>query len=174
MNTALDLVQRPEQPGEASAIHALVARAFEGHPYSDGDEQHVIDRLREDGDLALSLVAVLDGQLVGQVAYSPAILMNGETDWYVLGPVAVEPAHQGQGIGRALIEAGEAAMRKRVARGLTVLGNPEIYRGFGFAQNTAMWLAGELGWAFQVKSFGGPIPACEQRYVRAFEPGGAG
>lgn len=159
---------RPEQPGEEVAIHDLVTRAFDGHPYSDGDEQHVIDRLRADGDLVLSLVAVEGDTIIGQITYSRAILLNGDDGWYVLGPVAVEPVHHGKGIGRALIETGEAAMRKRGAKGITVLGNPEIYGRFGFKQETPMWLAGELGWAFQVKSFGAEIPACEQRYVRAF------
>ena len=101
---------------------------------------------------------------------APAILMNGELGWVVLGPVAVEPSHQGKGIGRALIEAGEVIMKERGAKGMTVLGDPEIYSRFGFEQDTPMWLAGELGWAFQVKSFGEDIPACEQRYVRAFDP----
>ncbi|MEL7445381.1 MAG: N-acetyltransferase [Pseudomonadota bacterium] len=165
-----DYVIRPEAPGEEAAIHAMVARAFDGHPYSDGDEQHVIDRLREDGDLVLSLVAVDEETVLGQITYSKALLANGEDGWFVLGPVAVEPAFHGKGIGRALIEAGEAAMKGRGARGLTVLGNPQIYSRFGFVQDTSMWLAGELGWAFQVKSFGAPIPATEQRYVRAFDP----
>ena len=161
---------RPERPDEAAAIHAMVTRAFDGHPFSDGDEQDVIDRLRADGELVLSLVAEADGRVLGQVTYSRALLASGEQGWFVLGPVAVEPEHHGKGIGRALIEAGEAAMRERGAKGLTVLGNPDIYRRFGFLQNTPMWLAGELGWAFQVKSFGGPIPDTEQRYVAAFDP----
>ena len=161
---------REERSGEAAAIHAMVTRAFDGHPYSDGDEQHVIDRLRDDGDLLLSLVAVEGETILGQITYSPAILMNGDLGWVVLGPVAVEPSRHGQGIGRALIEAGDAIMKERGVKGITVLGNPEIYSRFGFAQNTPMWLAGELGWAFQVKSLGADIPTCEQRYVRAFDP----
>lgn len=162
---------RAEQSGDEAAIHAMVTRAFIGHPYADGDEQDVIDRLRTDGDLLLSLVAVEDasGTIIGQITYSPAILANGDTGWVVLGPVAVEPAHQSKGIGRALIERGEAIMRERRAKGITVLGDPQIYSRFGFETGTAMWLAGELGWAFQVKSLGTPIPACEQSYVRAFE-----
>ena len=148
----------------------MVRRAFIGRPYADGDEQHVIDRLRADGDLLLSLVAEQEGTLIGQITYSPALLENGEDGWVVLGPVAIDPAHQGKGLGRTLIEAGEAIMRARGVKGITVLGNPQIYGRFGFAQNTPMWLAGELGWAFQVKSLSGPIPATEQRYVRAFDP----
>jgi len=161
---------RPERPGDEATIRAMVRRAFTGHPYSDGDEADVIDRLRADGDLLLSLVAEQDGSIIGQATYSPALLANGEKGWVVLGPVAVDPAHQGKGLGRELIEAGEAIMRERGMKGITVLGDPGIYARFGFAPDTPMWLAGELGWAFQVKSLGGPIPATEQRYVRAFDP----
>ena len=161
---------REERPGDEAAIHDLVRRAFIGRPYADGDEQDVIDRLRADGDLLLSLVAEHDGTIIGQITFSPALLANGDEGWVVLGPVAIDPAHQGKGLGRALIQAGEAIMQARGALGITVLGNPAIYGRFGYAQNTPMWLAGELGWAFQVKSLGGPIPAAEQRYVRAFDP----
>ncbi|UAB78624.1 N-acetyltransferase [Erythrobacter sp. SCSIO 43205] len=170
MGPDIAITIRPEQAGDEQAIRALVTRAFEGHPYSDGDEQDVIDRLREDGDLLLSLVAMDSEAILGQITYSPAILMNGELGWVVLGPVAVEPSHQGQGIGRALIKEGEAIMKSRGVKGITVLGDPQIYSRFGFEQNTPMWLEGELGWAFQVKSLGAEIPACEQRYVRAFDP----
>ena len=146
----------------------MVTRAFDGHPYSDGDEPDVIDRLREEGDLILSLVAAEGEMIIGQITYSPALLANGEEGWVVLGPVAVEPAYHGKGIGRALIEAGEAAMRARAVKGITVLGDPKIYSRFGFELGTPMWLAGEIGQFFQVKSLGAPIPSCEQRYVRAF------
>jgi len=163
---------REELLGDETAIRDMVTRAFTGHPYSAGDEQDVIDRLRTDGELLLSLVAVDEGSgaLIGQITYSRAILANGDTGWAVLGPVAVEPAHHGKGIGRALIEAGEAIMRRRSIYGITVLGDPDIYRRFGFERDTPMWLAGELGWALQVKSLGPPIPSTEQSYVRAFDP----
>ena len=164
------LIIRGEQPGDEAAIHDMVRRAFIGRPYADGDEQDVIDRLRADGDLLLSLVAEAGGAIIGQITFSPAILMNGDRDWVVLGPVAIDPAHQGTGLGRALIVAGEAAMRAAGKAGVTVLGDPAIYGRFGYATGTPMWLAGELSWAFQVKSFGCAIPACEQRYVRAFDP----
>lgn len=161
---------RPERAGDEAAIRDMVVRAFVGHAYSDGTEQDVIEQLRTDGDLLLSLVAVEGDAIIGQITYSPAILANGEEGWVVLGPVAVDPAHQGRGLGRQLIEAGEEIMRARGASGVTVLGDPALYAHFGFATDTPMWLAGELGWAFQVKSLGPPIPATEQRYVRAFDP----
>jgi putative acetyltransferase len=165
-----DITIRPERASDEAAIRDMVVRAFAGHAYSDGGEQDVIERLRADGDLVLSLVAESEGEIIGQATYSPAILANGDEGWVVLGPVAVDPAHKGRGLGRQLIEEGEAIMRTRGMKGITVLGDPELYVHFGFRADTPMWLAGELGWAFQVKSLGPPIPATEQRYVPAFDP----
>ncbi|MEL1252010.1 GNAT family N-acetyltransferase [Aurantiacibacter gilvus] len=159
---------REERTGDEEAIRSVVDAAFEGLPYSDGDEADMIDRLRRDGDLLLSLVAVEDGEVIGQVAYSAAGLSNGEEGWMVVGPIAVSPAHQGKGIGRALMEAGEAAMRERGAKGITVFGDPALYGRFGYRQYTPMTQAGELGEYLQVKSFGAEIPAAEIRYAPGF------
>ena len=49
---------RREQPDDALAIHELTRIAFHDMPFSDGDEHHLIDRLRGQGVLTLSLVAV--------------------------------------------------------------------------------------------------------------------
>ena len=159
---------REERSGDEAAIRALTERAFAGHPYSDGTEADVIERLRRDGDLLASLVAVQGEALIGQASYSAARLSNREQGWMVLGPMAVAPEWQGRGVGRALVEAGEAAMMARGAKGITVLGDPELYARFGFRRNTPMRLDGELGEYLQVKSFGAPIPAASITYAPAF------
>lgn len=159
---------REERAGDEAAIHALTKRAFDGHPYSDGDEADVIDRLRKDGDLLLSLVAEDGDTIIGQVTYSTARLSNGEEGWMVIGPICVEPARQGEGIGRALMEVGESKMKARGAKGITVLGDPALYGKFGYRQNTPIQLKGELGEYLQVKSFGPPIPAATIGYAPAF------
>jgi putative acetyltransferase len=89
---------RPERQEDEAAIRTMTLRAFAGHPYSDGDEADVIERLREDGDLLLSLVADDEGTVIGQVTYSHARLSNGEDGWMVVGPVCVEPSRQGEGM----------------------------------------------------------------------------
>lgn len=159
---------RPEAPGDEAAIHDITKRAFVGRPHSDGDEAEVIDRLRGDGDLALSLVAVSAGTVIGQVSFSTARLSNGETGWYVLGPIAVVPERQGEGVGRALIAAGESAVRDLGAKGMTVLGDPQIYGRFGFVRDTPMRQEDELGTYLQVKTFGPAIPDTTITYARAF------
>lgn len=160
---------RPEAPGDEAAIHALTTRAFDGHPYSDGDEADVIDRLRDDGDLLFSLVAVDGEVIVGQATYSLAKLSNGDAGWAVLGPIAVEPSRHGEGIGRALIVRGEETMKAHGLSGITVLGDPEFYGRFGFQLGTSLRLEGELAEFLQVKSFGDPIPAATLSYAPAFD-----
>jgi putative acetyltransferase len=102
----MDLNIRPEVPADHRAIYDLTKRAFAAMPYAGGDEQELIDQLREAGALALSLVAEKDGKLVGQITFSPAFAANGSSGWYALGPVSVDPELKHQGIGSQLIRAG--------------------------------------------------------------------
>ena len=107
---------RPESPDDAAAIHAVIEAAFLGMPFADGDEQHLPARLREDGDLALSLVAEDAERIVGHIAFSPVTIAGGATGWYGLAPLSVLPELHGQGIGSALAKRGIADMQ---ARGVT-------------------------------------------------------
>lgn len=124
---------RPEQPGDEPAIHALTEAAFRNMPYSDGNEADLVDALRRDGDLALSLVALnMDQAIVGHMAFSPVSISDGSARWYALGPCSVIPTRQHTGIGSQLIEAGLAEMRARGARGVVLVGSPKYYGRFGF------------------------------------------
>lgn len=123
---------RPEQPSDIDAIRGLVRLAFAGHPHSSGTEPLIVDALRADGALELSLVAEVDGAVVGHIAFSPAGVGDSSPGWSLVGPVAVRPDHQARGIGRALIEASLDIMRSRDARGCVLVGDPAFYRRFGF------------------------------------------
>jgi putative acetyltransferase len=123
---------RTEQPADVEAIRELVGLAFTGHPHSSGTEPLIIDALRADGALGLSLVAEVDGAVVGHIAFSPAGIGDSAPGWFLAGPVAVYPDHQGRGIGRALIEAGLDIMRSRDACGCVLVGDPALYGRFGF------------------------------------------
>jgi putative acetyltransferase len=85
---------REERADDREAIRTLTARAFEGHPHSDGSEPRIIERLREQGALTLSLVAVTDDGVVGQVAFSPASSSDRLPSWFGLGPLSVSPEIQ--------------------------------------------------------------------------------
>lgn len=123
---------RKETGNDQAAIRFVTEIAFRDMPYAGGDEQDVIDRLRSVGALSLSLVAILDRDIVGHIAFSPARAADNTGPWFGLGPVSVLPERQRRGIGSALVEAGLAEIEKRGALGCILMGNPEYYRRFGF------------------------------------------
>ena len=121
---------RHERPGDEKAIRDVTAAAFEGHPYSDQSEPLIIERLREAGALSVSLVAEMNDEIVGHIAFSPVTLTPAESGWFGLGPVSVKPEVQGQGIGRQLILEGledepmAAALQGLVREGCRSLNAP--------------------------------------------------
>ena len=68
---------RPDTPSDVDAIRQVVAATFENHPHSMQTEHLLIDQLRGAGALTLSLVAIVDGQVVGHIAFSP-VTSDGE------------------------------------------------------------------------------------------------
>ena len=132
------MIIRDERPEDVDAIHALTARAFAGMPYSDGSEPAIVDRLRIAGALTLSLVAEMDGAAVGHVAFSPVAISDGSKDWFGLGPLSVEPRHQREGIGSALVDAGLLRLKALGAGGCVLVGDPGYYGRFGFSTGPAL------------------------------------
>lgn len=116
---------REEQPGDGPALRDLHRQAF-----GQDEEANVVDALRANGGVLLSLVATLDERVVGHVLYSPAQL--GSLTGAGLGPVAVRPDHQRQGIGSRLIEAGTRLLQKSDCPFIVVLGHAAYYPRFGF------------------------------------------
>ena len=158
---------REERPGDEQAITALVDAAFRDAPHSDGTEAAIVERLRADGDLALSLVAA-EGSLVGHVAFSPVTLSDGTVRWYGLGPVAVSPRRQGEGIGTALVRQGLERLQAMEAGGCVVLGEPGHYGRFGFRHDPRLAFPGPPPEYFQRLVLDGEPPAGTVRYARAF------
>jgi putative acetyltransferase len=157
---------RPERAGDEAAIFDLTARAFAPMPYSEGDEQHLIDILRARNALALSLVAVKDEQVIGHVAFSPATAADGSQGWFALGPVSIEPQLQRRGIGSLLIETGLADLRARRAAGCILVGNVAYYARFGFALRADLAPEGYPAAHFMVL----PLAAGEARTIVDFDP----
>lgn len=141
------LCVRPEREGDAAAIRRVVYAAFEHHTAIT--EHRIVDALRQDGALSVSLVAVEaiesgDGEVVGHVALSPVQVDGNACGWYGLGPVAVRPDRQGRGYGKMLVaRAIEEARGSLAAAGLVVLGEPAFYgKWFGFATLEGLTLEG--------------------------------
>ncbi len=93
---------------------------------------------------ALSFAAVEDGTLVGSIQCWPIALIDEDRmlPLVMLGPVAVAPDHQGDGIGRRLMtQALDAAVAEGIDDALMLIGDPDYYgRFFGFsAERTGRW-----------------------------------
>lgn len=126
------MIIRPETPQDQQSITQVTLAAFTGK-YSDHPTEHlIILELRNAGALSLSLLAELDGRIVGHVAFSPVKVNGQEIGWYALGPISVLPELQKQGIGSQLIQEGLARIRALGAKGCVLEGSPLYYQRFGF------------------------------------------
>lgn len=159
-------VIRPETPADQVAIHNITKRAFAPMTYADGNEQDLIDRFRDAGVLAISLVAELDGAVVGQVTFTEAFAADGSPGWYALGPVAVEPQLQDRHIGSKLIETGLTKLRERDAAGCVLTGDPAYYCRFGFRPVPDLCPDGEPAAYYQIL----PLRVTAPDSVIAFHP----
>jgi putative acetyltransferase len=131
---------REETGLDAQKIGEVTKTAFAHHPYSSHTEHLIVAALRCADALLVSLVAEVDGRLVGHVAFLSVTISDGSRGWYGLGPVSVDPDFQKQGIGRALIAKGLALLREAGANGCVVLGEPGYYERFGFKNNPGIIL----------------------------------
>lgn len=121
---------RDETTRDIPATGPLITAAFLTAPHASGTEAAIVTRLRGDNALALSLVAEEDGAVIGHIAASQAQI-GGAGGWSLIGPLAVLPARQRQGVGSALMQA--ALLRlKQSCRGVTLVGDPVYYSRFGF------------------------------------------
>lgn len=120
---------RPEAPQDIDTIHHIEVEAF-----GRAVEADLVDRLRENGGVTLSLVAEQDGELVGHILFSPVTVAHesGAFEAVALGPVAVLPAYQNQGIGSALVTTGLDRCRAMGHRLVFLVGHPTYYPRFGF------------------------------------------
>lgn len=127
---------RKEIPKDHNWVIELTAKAFETMPFSEGDEDQLVARLRNAPDFIpeLSLVAELDGLIVGHILFTPLVIDNGQQQFesLVLGPVSVLPEFQKQGIGGKLIRAGHQKAIELGFRSVILIGHPEYYPRFGY------------------------------------------
>ena len=159
---------RPEQPGDAGAISRVTELAFRSAPHADGTEHWVVEALRAAGQLSVSLVAEMDGNLVGHVAVSPVTIADGAAGWFGLGPISVLPEWQNRRIGTSLMNGALAELRDRGAGGCVVLGEPAYYARFGFRAESTLRFPGVPPEYFMAVVFDGHLPSGTVSYHDAF------
>ena len=116
------IVVRREQPQDVPKIREVNRQAF-----GQDQEALIVDRLRENCNSILSLVALAGNEVVGNILFSPAVVEgeNGRLVGSGLAPLAVLPEYQKRGIGSEFVQAGVARMRKGGCPYIIVLGYPE-------------------------------------------------
>ena len=156
---------RPEQPGDEGSIRQINESAF-----ADRTEADLVQTLRDAGAIRLSAVAILGGRtpdggsvttvgrtgmcsreviggvLVGHALFTPVTVTTdkGDIELLGMGPVAVIPAKQHQGIGTMMIAGCLEHLRSLHNRGVVVVGEPGFYRRFGFIQASRWGLRWEV------------------------------
>lgn len=155
---------RPARSSDAPAVRALLEAAFGGTAEAD-----LIERLREDGELLLALVAA-QPDVVGYVAFSRLIVegTSHADPAIALAPLAVAPAMQRRGIGSALTRAGLDMFTRAGEALVFVLGDPAYYTRFGFVPADA-FASPYAGPHFMVRRLAPHAPSAGVvRYPRAF------
>lgn len=125
---------RDESVEDHEAIRLVNRRAF-----GQEGESRLVDALREQGYLRVSLVAEQDGQIVGHILFSdlPIISESGTVPALSLAPLTVLPEYQWQGVGSALVREGLQRCRTLGHKIVIVLGHPDYYPRFGFSPQLA-------------------------------------
>jgi putative acetyltransferase len=162
------LIVRSESNGDRDSIEQLLIAAFANHPYSHQTEHFIVNALRAAGAMTISLVAEMDGKVVGHIAFSPIQIDGAQCKWLGVGPLAVLPEHQRHGIGKALVDAGLKALRESGFEGCVLVGDPNYYRQFGFAQIPGLVLDGVPAENFMGLCLGGAAPQGHVAFHTAF------
>lgn len=153
---------REAAPPDRNGIRSVHLRAF-----PEGENQLVatlaVNLLGEQTEpRTFALVAELDGDIVGHVAFSP-VAAAGCNRWigYILAPLGVVPGHQKTGIGSRLVERGVELLSRHMANAVFVYGDPKYYSRFGFSAEAALKfvapyeLTYPFGWQARVLRDGG-------------------
>jgi putative acetyltransferase len=125
---------RKEAVADHAAISEVNRRAF-----GEDTEAKLISALRDGGFVRLSLVAEVEGEIVGHILFShlPILTETAVVEALSLAPMAVLPSHQRRGIGTRLVEAGLRACREAGHKIVVVLGHSNFYPRFGFSAKLA-------------------------------------
>ncbi|MEI6101061.1 MAG: N-acetyltransferase [Eubacteriales bacterium] len=128
----MDIHIRQEHAEDFSTVCSLVKDAFANVEQSEGDEQNVVERLRQSEGFVpgLSLVAECDGKIVGHILFT--IIKIGMEDSLILAPVSVLPAYQRMGIGSLLIKKGHQIAKELGFSSAVLVGHPTYYPRFGY------------------------------------------
>ncbi len=128
----MKMIIRQETSDDFGAVSALIKAAFASAEHRDGSEQDLVASLRNSSSFVpeLSLIAEIDGEIVGHILFTEA-LVGGDTA-LALAPLSVSPPHQRKGIGAALIAEGHRIAGELGYAYVIVLGSETYYPRAGY------------------------------------------
>jgi putative acetyltransferase len=131
--------ENTEDAEERSVVHSINKAAF-----GSQDEADLVDKLRTEGVVLVSLVAEIQERIVGHILFSRMSIetTGGPVLAAALAPMAVLPEHQRRGIGGRLVRHGLNLLRERGEQIVIVVGHPNYYPRFGFSGEKARTLEG--------------------------------
>lgn len=123
---------REELSTDREVIYSLIKNAFAHAEHSDGNEQELVNALRQGEAFIpeLSLVCEVDGVIVGHILFTKARIENNTV--LALAPLSVLPEYQGRGIGTLLMQEGHRIARELGYSYSVVLGDPQYYSRIGY------------------------------------------
>lgn len=150
---------RETVPGDLALIEAVYRDAF-----PDEDLLPLVRALLQEAQVALSLAGLIGSTLVGHVIFTRCGIAGSSDKVALLGPLAVDPARQRQGIGSAIVRAGLQRLEDAGVSHVYVLGDPAYYGRLGFVPETVVAapypLPAEWSGAWQSISLRGAEPPC--------------
>jgi len=161
---------RFEHAQDAAAVRRVHLAAF-----PTAAEADLVERLRAGGKAEVSLVAEVDGHVIGHIVFS-RVSFDPPLDIvaYALGPMAVVPGHERHAAGRRLAQNGLAECHARDACMVVVAGDFGYYSRFGFEPASRHGLRTEFGakdsfMVFMLDARAHPPPSTLVKYASEFD-----
>lgn len=132
------MLVRNEETADIPKIRRVNEEAVETNMEAD-----LVDALRADGAVVISLVAIKENEIIGHILFTQVSLEEFDTPILGVGPMAVLPKHQRKGVGSILMEAGLEECKSKDYDAVVVLGYPEFYTRFGFTPSVEYGIKSE-------------------------------
>ena len=129
--TAKNFEVRASRPDDLAGLERLYPAAF-----PDEDLLPLVKSLLATPSIVLSLVATVESQVAGHVAFTTCGVEGSDANVALLAPLAVAPALQRKGIGTELVRAGLRHLREKSVSSVIVLGDPAYYGRHGFERES--------------------------------------
>ena len=150
---------RESVEGDFAAIESLYPAAF-----PDENLFPLVRDLLQDVAITTSLVGVINLRIAGHAIFTKCGVVGSNIRAALLGPLAVAPAWQKQGIGSAIVRSGLKRLECMDVNMLFVLGDPAYYQRLGFVTESGVEppysLPAQWQGAWQSQILGNMIAPC--------------